>query len=399
MMTEQTIESRLRAEVAAWAAAGGREDVAEDVARLLGACFEAVWTIDIGTWHTTARPAEALGGSRRYTLYSQRPWLAAWFWYPQHDPDESADNRFLGCATLLDALVFFAAAGVPVRETVSTPWASAPAPGEGEGTDEPCDIIPWLRQQSKGGCHDAADEIAALRARAETAEAKERVALILSPSRICEEYHYQACHVCERVGCGDNTSPAVVELRALRARVAELEGERHRWRAEAERLRDRACWTPVLREQTKAAADTLIIEAGEAARAGRGEMATSIREARDVLVHGLGRLETERDELSARCARLAAVVRAEERLEQVVARSEPPEWRPLRSFDDGPIEGWICSGCGAERDYDDETGDPPDPCPCGIAAERALAVAVVARAALQPGDVEPAPAGGDGGEG
>jgi hypothetical protein len=397
MTTQDTGTTRaaLAAALDEWRKAGGDEDDPESVARLMGSIFgdepvhqpTAHYFDDVLLVRSKWRVSRDRGWSGPWEV-----WVAGRMGFLDTCPSRPVPD-------LLSALAALAAAGVPLRETVSTPWASAPAPGEGEGTDEPCDIIPWLRQQSKGGCHDAADEIAALRARAETAEAKERVALILSPSRICEEYHYQACHVCERVGCGDNTSPAVVELRALRARVAELEGERHRWRAEAERLRDRACWTPVLREQTKAAADTLIIEAGEAARAGRGEMATSIREARDVLVHGLGRLETERDELSARCARLAAVARAEATLEQVVARSEPPEWHPLRSFDDGPIEGWICSGCGAERDYDDETGDPPDPCPCGIAAERALAVAVVARAALQPGDVEPAPAGGDGGEG
>jgi chromosome segregation ATPase len=50
-----------------------------------------------------------------------------------------------------------------------------------------------------------------------------RAAMVLSPSQVCERYHAQACHVCERAECGDNTSPAVVALRETRAELQALQ--------------------------------------------------------------------------------------------------------------------------------------------------------------------------------
>lgn len=61
----------------------------------------------------------------------------------------------------------------------------------------------------------AAAEARATQAEGERDEA--RAAMRLSPSQVCERYHLQACHVCERAECGDNTSPAVLALREARA--------------------------------------------------------------------------------------------------------------------------------------------------------------------------------------
>lgn len=53
---------------------------------------------------------------------------------------------------------------------------------------------------------------------------------LMSPSSICEKHHVQACHCCERIDCGDNTSPAKQHAEAAEAalaaaneRIAELE--------------------------------------------------------------------------------------------------------------------------------------------------------------------------------
>jgi hypothetical protein len=42
----------------------------------------------------------------------------------------------------------------------------------------------------------------------------------LSPSQLCAKFNVQNCHACERVDCGDNQTPGILELRR-RANTAE----------------------------------------------------------------------------------------------------------------------------------------------------------------------------------
>jgi len=44
-------------------------------------------------------------------------------------------------------------------------------------------------------------------------------------SSYCRKYHLQACHMCDRIECCDNTNP-------LKDRIAKLEAENAKYRAE-----------------------------------------------------------------------------------------------------------------------------------------------------------------------
>lgn len=81
--------------------------------------------------------------------------------------------------------------------------------------------------------------------------------------------------------------------------------DRDRWQAQAERLRERACWTPQLRADVAAARDKVITVAASLARWGRGAAAADLRAGLDVLTRAIGRLEMERDEARARADALA----------------------------------------------------------------------------------------------
>ena len=55
----------------------------------------------------------------------------------------------------------------------------------------------------------------------------------LSPSQVCEKYHLQNCHACERADCCDNVTPSIEKLKAankcLHAEVARLESDSSRY--------------------------------------------------------------------------------------------------------------------------------------------------------------------------
>lgn len=59
-----------------------------------------------------------------------------------------------------------------------------------------------------------------------------------------------------------------------------------------------------------------------------------------------------------------ALAAAGDALRAALGRCEEPHWTALLREEDGPIEFWVCSGCGTEVPYDDRTGDPPDTCAC-----------------------------------
>lgn len=72
---------------------------------------------------------------------------------------------------------------------------------------------------------------------------EERDQLRLLPSVRCDRTHWQACHICERYECGDNTSPAVKEIKRLReaceterAIAKRLAAECAKWEARVERM-------------------------------------------------------------------------------------------------------------------------------------------------------------------
>lgn len=48
----------------------------------------------------------------------------------------------------------------------------------------------------------------------------------MRPSVICERWHIQNCHICDRLVCGDNTTPEAMAFREQRKRDQNDRGNR-----------------------------------------------------------------------------------------------------------------------------------------------------------------------------
>ena len=51
----------------------------------------------------------------------------------------------------------------------------------------------------------------------------------LSPSQVCEKYHLQNCHACERADCCDNVTPSIKRLKKELAAYEENAAKQRKW--------------------------------------------------------------------------------------------------------------------------------------------------------------------------